>query len=383
MTSPLPPKHRRDIEIAIICTIRPEFDAVEALFDKYWDNNWYGKAPGDPNAYTTGAIGSHNVVLAFMPGMGKGHAANVASGVRSSFEGIKLALVVGICGGVPIGTDDEKEILLGDVIISDGLIEYDFGRQFPNTFVRKDTLQDSLSRPNTEIRAILAKLKGLRGRIFLRENTFNFLLALQKTLGTEDFQYPGVDADKLFEPTYRHKHHDLPTCDECNKCEKKEDDVCGIALNSSCSELECNENKLVPRRRLSNAKETAAATTAWKPIIHYGLIASGDRVMKSGEDRDAIAAKENVIAFEMEGAGVWEIFPCVVIKGVCDYADSHKNKEWQKYAAATAAACMKAFLKEWVSADKSFLALPTSSTYIHQKDFYSCNSNYFCCSSDS
>ena len=50
-----------------------------------------------------------------MPGMGKGDAANVASGVRSSFEGIKLALVVGICGGVPNGTDDEKEILLGDV----------------------------------------------------------------------------------------------------------------------------------------------------------------------------------------------------------------------------------------------------------------------------
>lgn len=84
---------------------------------KYWDDDGerYGKAPGDPNAYSTGAIGSQNVVLAFMPGMGKGDAANVASGVRSSFEGIKLALVVGICGGVPNGTDDEKEILLGDV----------------------------------------------------------------------------------------------------------------------------------------------------------------------------------------------------------------------------------------------------------------------------
>lgn len=46
-------------------------------------------------------------------------------------------------------------------------------------------------------------------------------------------------------------------------------------------------------------------------MIHYGLIASGDTVMKSGEHRDTIAANDNVIAFEMEGAGVWEIFPCL------------------------------------------------------------------------
>lgn len=78
--------------------------------------------------------------------------------------------------------------------------------------------------------------------------------------------------------------------------------------------------------------------------------------MKSGQDRDEIAAREGVIAFEMEGAGVWDNFPCVVIKGVCDYADSHKNKDWQKYAAATAAACMKAFLEQWIVADEPITA---------------------------
>jgi nucleoside phosphorylase len=63
----------------------------------------------------------------------------------------------------------------------------------------------------------------------------------------------------------------------------------------------------------------------------------------------------------MEGAGVWDNFPCIVIKGVCDYADSHKNKKWQGYAAATAAACMKAFLKEWISVDKSSQPRATAS----------------------
>ncbi|KOS22375.1 Aminodeoxyfutalosine nucleosidase [Escovopsis weberi] len=84
-------------------------------------------------------------------------------------------------------------------------------------------------------------------------------------------------------------------------------------------------------------------------MIHFGSLASGDGVMKSGEDRDRIAQAEQIIAFEMEGAGVWEVLPCLVMKGICDYADSHKNKAWQNYAAATAAACMAAFLDEWAS----------------------------------
>jgi nucleoside phosphorylase len=59
-----------------------------------------------------------------------------------------------------------------------------------------------------------------------------------------------------------------------------------------------------------------------------------------------------VIAFEMEGAGVWDEHPAVVIKAARDYADSHKNKDWQAYTAATAAACLKVFLKEWIVPDQ-------------------------------
>jgi len=153
------PKDRDGFEIAIICALRSEADAVEALFDEYWDEDGdrYGKAPGDTNVYTTGLIDCHNVVLAHMPGMGKGSAASVAARLQCSFRKIKLALVVGICGGVPIGTDGE-EILLGDVIISTGIVQYDFGRQLPDRFIRKDTLEDIPGRPNKEIRAFLSKL---------------------------------------------------------------------------------------------------------------------------------------------------------------------------------------------------------------------------------
>ena len=74
------------------------------------------------------------------------------------------------------------------------------------------------------------------------------------------------------------------------------------------------------------------------PVIHYGLIASGNRVIKHGSTRDKLSQELGILCFEMEAAGLMDNFPCLVILGICDYADSHKNKQWQGYAAATAAA---------------------------------------------
>ncbi|RDW79068.1 uncharacterized protein DSM5745_05920 [Aspergillus mulundensis] len=81
--------------------------------------------------------------------------------------------------------------------------------------------------------------------------------------------------------------------------------------------------------------------------------------MKSGEDRDNIARQESVLCFEMEGAGVFSSLPCIVIKGVSDYADSHKDKIWQSYSAGTAAACAKALLEQWSVTDRSSLGTTT------------------------
>lgn len=351
------PNSREDFEIALICALRIESDAVEALFDGYYEEDYsYGKAAGDPNAYTTGRMAGHNVVLAFMPGMGKVNSANVAAGFRMSFPNIKISLVVGICGGVPGGEDGENEVLLGDVIISTALTQYDFGRQYGDRVVRRDTLQDNLSRPNAQIRSFLTKYSGLKGCETLRGKTFSYLDDLCAKAGFEKSAYPGADKDVLYHPKYRHKHRNAAVCSACSRCRKPSDKVCDSALELSCADLGCDDSMIISRARIEKAKSTASSTAAsrdedlreaWKPLIHFGKIASGDLVIKSGRHRDKIAVREKVIAFEMEGAGVWDSFPTVVIKSVCDYADSHKNKTWQRYAAATAAACSKAFLEEW------------------------------------
>lgn len=154
------------------------------------------------------------------------------------------------------------------------------------------------------------------------------------------WEHPGVQNDVLFEAVYRHKHCQEPVI----KCvcfnRSSHDLVWDEAIQEDCNSLGC-AGKPVYRRR--NYVE------AIKPSVHIGMIASADTdtVMKSGEHHDKLAKKEGVIGFEMEGAGVWDNVPCIIIKCVCDYADSHKNKMWQHYAAATAASGAKAFLEDY------------------------------------
>ncbi len=80
--------------------------------------------------------------------------------------------------------------------------------------------------------------------------------------------------------------------------------------------------------------------------VHFGLIASGNRVIKNAHFRDQLLQDLNsdVLCIEIEAAGLVDNFPCIVIRGICDYADSHKNKVWQEHAAAIAAAFTKELL---------------------------------------
>ncbi|KAM6516644.1 hypothetical protein FALCPG4_014822 [Fusarium falciforme] len=359
--SSLRPSRRDDFEVAIICALPLEYDAVSYIFDEFWDEDGdqYGRATGDPNSYTTGRVGKYNVVLALLPHMGKTNAASAAASMRSSYGGLQLALLVGVCGGMPRGRDGE--ILLGDVVISKTVIQYDFGRKYPDKFVRKNTVEDNLGRPNKDARNLVATFETDRGLDRLEQQTTHFLRQLQanvaQTRRRGKYDYPGTAEDKLFEPSYRHKHHMSPTC-ICRDCFSDFDPVCDEALGSSCASLGCDDKHLIARKRLQAQpqSEHEGGDTTPQPAVHVGVVASGDGVMKSAADRDRLSREAGVIAFEMEGAGVWDEVPCIVVKGVCDYADSHKHKGWQNFAAATAASASKAILERYILTDKAHLA---------------------------
>ncbi|EPS37481.1 hypothetical protein H072_8811 [Dactylellina haptotyla CBS 200.50] len=57
--------------------------------------------------------------------------------------------------------------------------------------------------------------------------------------------------------------------------------------------------------------------------VHYGLVASGNQVVKDADLRDSI----------------------FIIRGICDYADSNKNDDWHEYAAIVSAAFAKQLLE--------------------------------------
>ncbi|KAL6895735.1 hypothetical protein HDV57DRAFT_506980 [Trichoderma longibrachiatum] len=78
--------------------------------------------------------------------------------------------------------------------------------------------------------------------------------------------------------------------------------------------------------------------------IWYGSIGSGEKLMKNAQKRNELRDKYDLIGLEMEAAGTMDRIPVGVIRGVCDYGDEHKNKEWQPYAAAMAAAYARAIL---------------------------------------
>ena len=220
------PHSRDDFEVAIICALRTESDAVEALFDQFWEEEVeYEKVKGDSNSYTLGRIGRHNIVLAYMPGMGKAASATVAASFRASFPYIRLGLIVGVCGGVPRDESENSDILLGDVIISTGVVHFDFGRQLPDRVIRKDTLEDNLGRPNLELRGFLHKIQGWRGRTEMSSRISEYIAEICSKPGFEEWKYPGMQHDYLFPATYRHKHH-IPG--ECTRCDKCVSDTCQI-----------------------------------------------------------------------------------------------------------------------------------------------------------
>ncbi|KAK4464433.1 hypothetical protein QBC42DRAFT_263380 [Cladorrhinum samala] len=361
------PQSRDEFEIAIICALSIEFDAVRSLFDEAWDEDGdpYGKVSQDPNEYRTGRMGRDNVVLLLLPGIGKVNAANAIPALLCSYTRIRLALVVGICGGVPKpldvhgdddddDDDDSVELILGDVVVSSSIVQFDFGRRYPHGFEVKKTIEDSVSKAGKDIRSLLRLLDTAQERERLEKKAAKFLEDLQEAdvkaaqergrRASSKYRYIPASEDRLFRATYLHRHRLSNITCGCNETQ-----ACERAASTSCKDIGCDENELVlSRHRLEFKRRVEATDTgkAQRPLIHIGAIASGDTVMKSGIDRDRVAREHNIIAFEMEAVGIWDMpsLSCLVVKGICDYADSHKNKRWQTFAAATAAATSKALL---------------------------------------
>ncbi|KAL4732909.1 hypothetical protein BDV11DRAFT_176202, partial [Aspergillus similis] len=270
----------------------------------------------DSNTYTLGSIAQHNVVIACLPAdqYGTNNAANIMSNMKRTFPSIRAGLIVGIGGGVP----GKADVHLGDIVVGTRVMQYDLGKMVGDGQIHQTAF------PRIPHQLLGTAVSSLRAKHELQPSRVSSILC--QKLGEHSGYTRPSSPDHLFYATYNHPSSTTAGCDACD------------------------HSKLVPRRK----------RTLDNVVIHYGAIASGNQVMKTGIIRDKIAQQLDVICFEMEAAGLMDILPCLPIRGICDYADSHKNDEWQRYAAAVAAAYARELLEELpvTAASKSIVYTP-------------------------
>ena len=302
---------RDDYLVGWVCGLPIEVAAAKATLDRIHDN-----LPPDPNSddnnnYILGSLQGHNVVLAY-PNFGvygKTWVAGVATQLHASFKSVRFNLMVGIAGGVP---DTKEDIRLGDIVVSKstagwpGVVQYDVNEErAEDQFIRGR----ALDQPTPSL--LTATGKAETAAIFDESQMPQYVSEIvQKDPVT--FAHPGPEQDVLFEPNYDH-----------TTIESEE---------NGCNH--CNPDRIRPRlpREIQD------------PIVHYGLIASGHHLMRHGATRDKLAHKQGVLCLETEVAGLKDAAQYLVIRGICDYADSHSSELWHAYAAVAAAAYAKEVL---------------------------------------
>ena len=306
-----------DYTVGWVCALPLEMAAAKGMLDEVHED-LQEQDTSDHNSYILGQIHHHNIVVASLPAgvYGTTPAATVAKDMLRTFPSIRFGLMVGIGGGAPSSAHD---IRLGDVVVSEpygttgGVIQYDRGKTIQEgEFQRTGSLNSPPTILLTALSRLQAEHEGSESKIPL------FLTDMIERYPKmrKEYAFQGDAYDQLYQATYDHAE-----------------------TNATCEM--CDPQKQVQREHREDTS----------PQIHYGNIASSNQLVKHGVTRDRLCKELNVLCFEMEAAGLMPDFPCQVIRGICDYSDSHKNKKWQRYAAATAAAFAKELLG-MMSADR-------------------------------
>ncbi|KAI9148357.1 putative ankyrin repeat protein [Paramyrothecium foliicola] len=302
-----------DFTIGWICALQEELDTACQMLDDEFEGIGTSEV-NDNNTYVFGRIHNHNIVIACLPGgqYGISPAASTFKDMIRSFPKLRFALMVGIGGGAPTR---DQEVRLGDVVVSEprhelgGVVQFDLGKRLQDgSFLRKGQL-------NAPPQILLGALPVMRR---LNNDPRKADRIAENIKRMEDWpNYRRPSTDHLYRADFEHKGG--KTCAGCG------------------TEGLINESNRTPRSHLQNRAVS----------VHYGTIASSNSVLKDAKQRDEFADDPalGVLCFEMEAAGLMNNFPCLVIRGICDYCDSHKNDEWHNFAALTAAAYARELLR--------------------------------------
>lgn len=273
-----------EITVAIFCALTDESVAVRLTLEE----ELKCPMPGRKYLYNFGRIGEHNLVIAQPIEVGTVDTSNLAAYVSNAFKNVRFALMVGIGGGIP---SEKNDIRLGDIAVSKagsghpGVIQYDFVKYGADSVVqRKGTLNKT--HPVLQSADILVEQDEMMGRSEL-------YLKLSSISRTDPKWRRPKAPDVLYAPSFHH----VDKGKDCTACEQ-----------SSCREA-------VMRDGGRDA-----------PEVHRGLILSGNSDVKDPEARQRLSrGLDGAICFEMGAAGIMDEIPCLVIRGISDYCDTHKQ----------------------------------------------------------
>ncbi|KAH0277552.1 Pfs, NACHT and ankyrin domain protein, partial [Aureobasidium melanogenum] len=303
-----------DYTVAWICPLAVEQVAALEMLDE--EHQQLLQPETDHNAYNLGSIFNHNVVVASLPTTGNCSAATVVAQMRNTYPRLRFGLLVGIGGGVPTKTR-EGPIRLGHIVVSQpvgqhsGAVQYDHGKAEASEFVRTGFLAP----PPMVLLNAARKLEVARRRASMDPLMSHLKRIDARKRGFREYKRPQADQDQLYESGYTH-----------------------LNKEESCKKCGCDASKLVSRDVDDSDSDGVNDEDEDWLVVHRGTIASGEKVMRNGLQRDALARDHKILCFEMEAAGALNDFPCFIIRGISDYSDSHKNDKWHGYAAAVAAA---------------------------------------------
>jgi len=256
-----------------------------------------------------GKISGVPVAVGCLPSTyGNNMSALTATSIMEICPNLVGVIMSGIAGGVPSPTKPDTHVRLGDIVTAVTVFQSDLGRRKDEKFEQTAHQSKAWLKMQTAIQAILADAQ-VEGKHAIDP----IIDAITEKLG-EQFARPGVAKDKMFQTI-------------------------------------ADDGKVIPDDKQPEIQHPADPfRRSGRPRIFRGVVASSNAVVKSAKYRDELASN-GVLAIEMEGSGVADAsafgdLPFAIVRGVCDYADRNKNKEWQGHAAVVAAACVKAVLKE-------------------------------------
>ncbi|KAL4805677.1 hypothetical protein BDV18DRAFT_12049 [Aspergillus unguis] len=290
--------------VAWIAPLEIEVQAAKHMLDKVHTGG-FPVGPGDDYLFHAGEIHGHNIVIAtFAAGQryGTSSATSLAIHIKKFFPNLWFGLLVGVAAGLPnLSCSPTRDIRLGDVIIAysppggdhPAIIPYGLGKQKGGSGFELLCNGHSLRQTERIVGSAIGKIKADRREAHVISGYYRDIPETAMK-----FPDPGQENDFLY-----------------------------ISGN----------NLPAPRQRRPDAERVR---------VWYGSIGSGDQLLKSSRDRDELRDRYNVIGLEMEAAGIMNEIPVGNIRGVCDYGDERKNKDWQPYAAAMAAAFAKGVLAE-------------------------------------